>query len=914
MADASIKLRLEGLDDLIAVVERLEKFQASMGGVGATPGGGVGAPSSTAAGGAIAMPPPASTPPTTLSPASQGAGSPAVAVQTMQPALQPPNQPSTLAMIGATLGGVQAWHQATALFQASAGGYAQAAVQGRPFYAESMIPTAWGLGIAAAGAAIGSIVPGIGTTAGFLVGSAIGGAASNYLQPLIERDIKADELGTLGYAMGASLPGNPALYSEPQLSFYDRMLRSGRYLPSGLIGSAHTLPGPQFDSVASALERGVYSLPYIQRYGVPSGEVEEFSFQQLRDALRYSAWDDPLQASAAMRIKGWEYIRSGAYVSGAELLDEADKARDLYGERMELSAQERPNRARLGLRSYELQRAGRYGGAAGFRRALPGARAAFSREEARMLREAALAEEHGLTDLAAAMRDEISLARMQFEDMSAEGEFSLIEDQISASSALASGRASRSFTSALYSGKSVGELPWEQRASAVTMQATMLSREMERRRSAGKLSPAMEARFTEQIEQLNFEALVGIPRERESMANREALAGAELYGARALREAMPGLTRGGIIEQLAGPHETRLKALQEEERVLQKILETSRYLTAEERTRLQTSIEQVKAQQEQSKAAADYARIQGRIMYAAHETSGVLSSTSIRLMYGAGGDEAGAILDQRFGAVQRELGTARSALQEARAKFAADSPQVMEAERNVWRLERASAEADLSRATVPLSATQRIHLSNLQAQQSIMQMGYGSFGDIRMNLRSQLGVLSEHMRESQAQRSRGQREGWWTEEHEARYTEDRNQQLVMATQLMYSHDFGWEHRLVSEAYNVPGSGILRARQSRYEAMLRGIMAPWLGGTEEATRGYREMYPRMMRMFGTGSPQGFSERGAALGLNAPEPRITVTINLENRTGVDLRANVGSINAQPTAQTVNVNQTAAKKPSG
>lgn len=852
-----------------------------------------------------------------------------------------PPDPSGGNMLSA-LGAIGLGHHAAQVAGQMAGAWATSSVEGQVFRPERLIPGLTTLGLMGAGALIGGAATswsGPGALIGAGIGAAVAGIGGEAMKPIIEHNIKLDELNRLQRGLGSTLTTEPGTdlswldigrlvvtpYAAPDIM--ERIMRKvmAGEMPSmpwdapkhpndmiearmkGL-SSGRYLGEPTYSSIeaaypdspirrgieTNALERARYGKGNIIRLGVPD-ENEDLTLSQKRDILLGDAYGNELETAAALKNMG--------------LKKQAKKVLDSYESRIRLESEMEGDSAELGLAEFQFSRAGRYGGSVAARSA-SGAYQAKAKEQAANLRQQAQLLEKSDPGKARALRAQASQLEISTDDAIADTVFGLRMEEASARAGLETGRANRAFDTALYSGASAESLPWEQKANAMRRQASELEALMAER--GDRLSPADRARMTEEIENLRFQADLGIGRAREQAVNSEKIAKMGLETAQERTREMPGILRGSAIEQTR-EYDLQKDALERQQRTLEQILQTSRYLTAEQKIQIQTQIEGLKVEQDRLKIAGGIAKASAR--YMTSETQSVEGSVdpTIALIRGAGGAQATESNLALLGLTEKNIAAKRAQIDELRALgLDEDSPEIQKARREIAGMTIQREQQQRNLAVVPMSAGDRATRSNLQTQLAFYQQGYGSFGDIRGNLLGQVKMSERRIDELAKNRETLKKQGRWTEAMEADFVEARNAAAMEGLQAAEAYSFGWDQRLISEAYNMPSQGrLFMSRFTRREAAAAGIFHRSFGGSEEQTRHAREMYPQFARMLGSGDPRNFKDAALASSDSHGRAGIDVRIKLETSGDLKVRETSYQVTNGKTTQDANVNVAQQKR---
>jgi len=594
---------------------------------------------------------------------------------------------------------------------------------------------------------------------------------------------------------------------------------------------------------------------------------------------------------------------------------QADLMRRRGISRLEFEDEDRALGPEMSTAGYGFSRAVRYGGSAGGRGASAAYGTAMASEVANMRSRAELARKGGDPMGARALETAADRLQISTVDEMSDAIFGARSEEVGAGSALSRGRASRDFGAALYSGRSARDLPWGARSGAAASAANQLTQLMIER--GDRLSPADRLRMTEQIESYRYEATVGIAKEREEAVNRQTVSTHGLAAARYGADRIEQTIRGSALESAMGESDAKIRALQEQKRAIEEILSTSKMLSYEQRQQLQTSLEQVRADQSRAMAAREIAASNARMETVTTEANKVRGSASIGLIEGAGGPRAIRLLSQQRQGTQMELDQAIKERQNLINKgFDANNPDVQRLDNTITgkRIELAQQTRELSVA--PESPELSMRRSNLQTATSLAQMGYGTYGDIRGLLKEQVRATADRLKELEAGRAEAKRTGKWTPAMEADYTLAKNQEVLNASQLASQYNEGWDQRLISEAYNMPtgiNGHLALTNFTRRESALSGINLPGLGGTGEQMDRYRMMYPNAMRLL-SGDRGAFADRTISGADIKHDFGVSVKIEFVGEAARVLRTAGTQISQFGSAKSFSENSDAARRPSG
>lgn len=824
------------------------------------------------------------------------------------------------------MGGMAAVYETLGATRSGAQMFAEAQAQGRPFYAERLLPAASTIGFMAAGALIGSVVPGLGTAVGAGIGAGIGGIYGELIKPGIEKDIQVRELAQLLPLTGYELPHKKA---------YDDIVNravAGGYDPADARRRMNQyrlslMPVDVLEEMQGQLLTGT-ELPYDMYWQV-NKRMPHYARRQSLRTMSEARWSEMSAARYGEKILDDSFVTDhmADIMVGASWGNELQYARTLqmfgfkeesqdvlkgFFRRVQLEGEEKVASASVSLAGTRLQLSARYGGSEGAKQALPGARSAMTRRAG------------ALRNLAGEMRKRGDVYQAEVLDLQAEETmlqagaleetyFSAREQETQAMGAYAMGQANRGFERSLYSGTSAANLPWDQRVTAANQMIGRLQADMSAREAAGKLSPAERYQYMEQIAQLQHQVTTVIPREKEQAINRESVARMELQNIREQGEVVTSTLRGSSLDQTR-TLEARVTALSKERELMEQILSSSKYLTQEERLQLQARSESLKVQIEQTKVQAELAKSVAR--EGIFQTGQVEKRADTRLAVlqaGTSTEITRASIDSMRNA-EADVKFYEGEIAKLKAQgYDEDHERVRDLRQKQATAKVSAAEQRSQLANVPVSPEQRERRAELQTEQALTQMGLGSFGDFRANLQQQMGLASQRLRDIDSRERELRRQGIAiTPEMKAQLAEQRAQAKVDLAGLFMQYEEGWDQRLISEVYNMPGNASLVMSQFTHrEAARAGITRRAFGGSKEQTESMRTLFPRMMQMLGSGHPEGLSDRGMAEPVN-----INLKVRLEDNRGNPLTETSYHLNRTKTGNDINVNAGAQRsnRPSG
>lgn len=812
----------------------------------------------------------------------------------------PAKPPGIAGIAGAVLGGKIALDALQNVANQAITTSAQAEAAGTPYYRERLIPGGFTAAGAVAGGLIGGLIGSIATPAGAVVGASmgagigatLGGMAGGAVAPKIERDILNTELGQLGMGdVNFDLTLGNAIRSS---NFAGMPISPGMGTRLGVV-----LQKAFKQEGAAAYQRLRFGNAALAVMGAPNYESRDYNAESIADAARAGQFDDPQSAFALFKAMGFHSEARGAY-------------NEMIQRRFETMQQEALG-TELGTAQTRMQLAGRLYGSEGYAGAMGGV-------TGNLAANAAILRQQAARTMNPYQRRQF-LAQAENLDMQQQvvriGQFDLQTDEYQAANTLRSGRADRAFQGAVYAGKGAEELPFEARGASMQMLASEIEADISKREAAGlPYSPAEKARLRDQIEGLRFQATTGLQREKEQMLANQKLSGVELTGAQIQASNIGRILKGSALGQTE-TFELQLSQLERQKAVMQEILNTSQLLTKEERTQYQAKIENIKADEERLKVAQDQAESSARMQTfqtGQRERSSVNTVRGIRGSTSYGESES----------IQREnLAIARANTQQlldedarAAAKgYSPDSPMRQQLRQQIAASRESEAQATLDMATVRMPDEARGRQALLGAAQSLSQMGYGRFGDVRQNLMGQMSIQADQVKAIRKRYEDLEASGEMTPAMRANLQE----QLAGAVQnygsLMSQYDEGFDNRIISQAFNMPGRGrLMQSRFTRREAAMamlqEGLAVPRsFGGPLALTEANRNAYPRMMGMLGSGAGGSiFVDRA----ISGREPvAVTVNVRVQNETGGNIKVSGKDVSNYSTSRNMSENTDAASR---
>ncbi|RYG37492.1 hypothetical protein EON81_06510 [bacterium] len=719
---------------------------------------------------------------------------------------------------------------------------------GRPYYgieaAQSALPLV-GLGI---GFAVGGPV-------GAAVGAGVGLAAQSIVGPHVDRQIKDMELHRVARALGyigqsETLSG----LANPIMEGYQNQIMSGRYLSAAANRSITDAFGPQNADLArmtmDAVSEAAYSPGVIQRYGLNASPT---TWKEQRELLLANAYGNEFGYEKLFRARG-------DTETADKLRGQGIQREQMDGARETISAERSLNAARAGY-------VARYG-TPDETYAAAGLAAHGNVQEAKILR--AQAEMEGVSPSRKnALISQASQLELDAQYAPGEAYAGSLRTLNTAKTALGYGKADRAFGTALYGGTRAENLPWQERIGAAESEVERLGQERDSIRKVRPLSKAEELDYENRIGQSRYNARIGIAKEREDSVNSQKMADADLFGATLRKDAMRTSLYGSSGQQATAGIDAEVVATQERLRVLQQILETSKMLTAEQKTQIQTQVQALGADKERLQAQRTLAEVQSSRFAAANELNISTMSSSISMIEGPGGLFDTKQKGSQLKAMGRTLETDRSARQKLLADgYAEDSNEVRDANARIKAAELGIAQQQVSMTMFSPTYESQIRSSKADTMIMAASAGLTSYGQGMEAVKDGLRSTSEQRKQLEAHREylkSQSKDGKLTGLQERMLNDDEQALNRKMSGYAQQYNEGWKDRLLSEAFNAPATG--RLAMSRFNARtatLAGIMGPWLGGSEEQTRQYREDNAEIVRMIGSGNPANQADRFLAQG--------------------------------------------------
>lgn len=787
---------------------------------------------------------------------------------------------------------MQALQSATSM----AGGISRSVATGSNFHFERHI----GDMLVAGGAGVGFAYAG---PAGAGLGAGAMGIVKSFVDPLFERGAQIDDLQEIYRVQ--KLGGIPTHFNSDTAKEMAQAALEGRPMSTSAAESYSngTSTNQLIAHLTGRMNRNRYGEVARLRYGTPSGRETEME-----------SWKKVIAEQSA-GFYGNEDEKVGLF-NELEMPAMADYMRQQGDIRRRNEASMIRNTAAAGYAAsgYDIQAryarsAGELSGAGQSVIHATGMVAGNMRTKAGQLRASQQYEEADALEFQAAQVERQTAFQVK------ETAFGVQKGILDADSALGVGRSTRAFDTALYGGQSARDLPYAEISKEYSKKVNGLVGYMEDRRRAGMLSKSEESLLQNEIEELKQKATIGVARERDQRIAGEIQSGAQYKVASMRSDSIAGIMRGNIEQQGVGQVDLSLKSVQAEKEAIQEILSISRTLTREEQLRYGAQVKGLDARQKELLVMRDLAVAQAAITRTDLRAAVGGAQAQGSLIYGEGGR---AVVEANVTMAHLTGGQIQTRTQERQklisAGFSPESKEVMELDSQIAQMKNQQAQYARNAAVQPFSAKDEIGLSNLQTSMQLMKTGYGSFGDIRANLGAQIDLIGNHLQEMEANKMRQSTAGKWTPGMERDFTLAQNQYKLQLGQLANEFQNGWDQRIISEAFNMPGNGrMYGAAFTHREASINGVINRAFGGTEEQTRGAREQSRSIY--LGTGNPRNMSRLPGMSGDGEQEtPKVEITLKIEQTPGFNLRATSTQITNQKTAQDITVNPYNQQTPGG
>jgi len=885
MATARIKFLLEGLDETLAALARVQQELDSIGSGGRSPGGVV-MPGGGVAGGA-------------LGPGLPSAPGSPVTVH---------GQPTRTLDPAASLGGVAGTPVANA-----AAAIGQAA----------SVPAASGPGAAGKGAsgqgggqASPTMAPG---------GSGFGGGSAPVPGVMPIGQISMKELITAAgvaqaVSTGAAFAGQAGAIgmsaeTEGKAPQWQGMVRSGLAIGGTIVGAAigagigffggggvgaipagaaGAVAGNQVgDNIGKAFEPKS-ELSQMQEavarkmvaYGLPS-LTRNFSPAEVLDAVTMQAIDDPIGGLNHVRGIRMKALSDGNYEFAYKALKREQTLERFATQAAVMETQGR--RAGAGLMASLASAPFRgLAGVEDTQRAGAAASQVMRAKAGELLRVANAANSPLDQAKAAEMFAQADMMDSQLE-MSRRGAVSGYNDAMYGAGM---GAAEREFAIGVRSGESVSARSAQE---AKRLKARRLEQEIARQRASGGISPEAEAAMQSEIAQLRQEAAVDAPDRARAANLATSLSRVTSLASISLAGQAGAALYGGLREQ-AKMASTEAASLREQAELYRQMAESSRAAGNAAEARKATEEQNSRSMQAQVKEAEAYLKTISAVA-AVSQTRAVVEGQNYRiaLAVGEGGINAARKLYTSIDAQATSLRDEERKLSDLRQRYSEDSEPVRAQQELIAGKRAQLAETQTQMGTMAISAQDREKSANLATRRALLSMGYGgSQGDMRKTIKEQMGLVDQQLNEQQAMRAEAERRGPLTASARAAFAEQRQGLIMQMAQLQEEYYEGFEGRIVSQVFNRPtGAGAMATANSTVmEASRAGVQHARFGGTEAQTRARRDqMYNLQERAVMPGNqPQGTGGRmaGAAMA-DGGNSEITITIRMVDGNGNSLREN-------------------------
>ena len=944
MATARIKFLLEGLDETLAALARVQQELDSIGSGGRSPGGVV-MPGGGVAGGALGpgLPSAPGSPVTvhgqptrTLDPAAslggvagtpvanaaaaigQAASVPAAsgpgaagkgasgqgggqASPTMAPGgsgfgggsapvpgVMPVGQISMKELITAA-GVTQAVSQVTGLVgQAGATGFS-AATEGKAPQWQGMIrPTA------TAGATVLGLIGGFIFSGGNPVVAGVSAVAAGQAADAwgaaheAEFELSRMREATARKAEALGLTGDPGNSLKPELRAMDQGFRTGRVISPQFARSVrNSTSGEIYDETLEFLNTAQYSQRAIARRSRLPWLTAESSPKELLDLATMQAIDDPIAGLNHVRGLRQQAMNDGNFDFA---LQAAKREQTLERFATQAAVMETQGR-RAGAGLMASLASAPFRGLAGVedtQRAGAAASQVMRAKAGELLRVANAANSPLDQAKAAEMFAQADMMDSQLE-MSRRGAVSGYNDAMYGAGM---GAAEREFAIGVRSGESVSARSAQE---AKRLKARRLEQEIARQRASGGISPEAEAAMQSEIAQLRQEAAVDAPDRARAANLATSLSRVTSLASISLAGQAGAALYGGLREQ-AKMASTEAASLREQAELYRQMAESSRAAGNAAEARKATEEQNSRSMQAQVKEAEAYLKTISAVA-AVSQTRAVVEGQNYRiaLAVGEGGINAARKLYTSIDAQATSLRDEERKLSDLRQRYSEDSEPVRAQQELIAGKRAQLAETQTQMGTMAISAQDREKSANLATRRALLSMGYGgSQGDMRKTIKEQMGLVDQQLNEQQAMRAEAERRGPLTASARAAFAEQRQGLIMQMAQLQEEYYEGFEGRIVSQVFNRPtGAGAMATANSTVmEASRAGVQHARFGGTEAQTRARRDqMYNLQERAVMPGNqPQGTGGRmaGAAMA-DGGNSEITITIRMVDGNGNSLREN-------------------------
>jgi hypothetical protein len=438
-----------------------------------------------------------------------------------------------------------------------------------------------------------------------------------------------------------------------------------------------------------------------------------------------------------------------------------------------------------------------------------------------------------------------------------------------------SGTASLRFQQTLYGGGDGDALSsaYSGRASQARRQAS-LAREQSRRTDI--YNPSEIAAFKLQAEQGDYEANVGIARERSQTLFGLAGAGAGVTGARAGAAMTQARLFGGPAEQ-AGAVGQQIQSTAEQLRAIQELLARGN-LSREEMLRyqaqqigLQTQLVSLNAEQVRGQARQEIGVAQGNLSIAGTQMGTAFAT-------GVGGVAGVGLAIGVTGKAQESVKRAQAYVDLLKKSgVAADNEEMIAARQGLAQAQQTVVSNEVGEAHVPFSLGLTRSLSGARYAADVLQSVPGSYGNLRGALQQQVGTLEKMGGEKQAQYAKVVAQ-YGSEANVPEYVkaqfQEEFQNLGRQQASAYSQlSYGWEARLNSNILGGSGNMSMIANRFSYrDAVGAGVKNPHFGGKMDDRPMFAKYADEVLSIAGsTGTPQGFGVTALAGQLGAGSDR-------------------------------------------
>jgi hypothetical protein len=419
---------------------------------------------------------------------------------------------------------------------------------------------------------------------------------------------------------------------------------------------------------------------------------------------------------------------------------------------------------------------------------------------------------------------------------------------------------STQFQRTLYSGGGADELSrgYDKRSGQARRQAN-LYREQAKRTDI--YNPAEIEGFKAQAEQSEFEATVGIAREKSQTLYGLDVAGAGVTGARAGAAMTQARLFGGPGETAAAVGQ-QIQSTTEQLRAIEGLLSRGN-LTREEQLRYQG--QQIGLQAQLVSLSAEQVRGQVRQELGVAQGNLSIAGTQMGTQFaqGVGGVAGVGLAIGVTGRAQESMRRAQAVVDTLKRQgVSEDNQEMINARQGVAQAQQTLVSNEIGEAHAPFSMGLTRALSGSRYAADVLQSVPGSYGNLRGALQQQVGTLEKMGTEKHAQYAEVIKQ-YGGEQNVPEYVkagfQEEFQNLGRQQAGAYSQlSYGWESRMIS---NVMGGSsnmnMIANRFSYRDAIGNGVVNPHFGGTSDQRPMFARYADEVLSIAGsTGTPQGF----------------------------------------------------------